>query len=397
MEKQDNLTLFFKHVAQTSPHPITIEIEKAEGIYIYSKDGKRYMDLIAGLAVCNIGHRHPAVVKAIREQLDHYIHVIPYGEFIQEPQVKLAGRLKELLPPALDNIYFVNSGTEANEGAVKLAKRYTGRSEIISFGKSYHGSTQGSMSVSGNERKKAPFRPLVPGVRFLQFNNIDDITQITEETAGVIIEPVQGDAGVRIADREFMSRLRERCNETGALLIYDEVQTGFGRTGKMFAFEHFEVPDVMTIAKAFSGSLPLGAFISSRNIMTCLSYDPPLGHITTFGGNPLACAAALANIDVLMNEKVVEQVEVKGKLFSENIHHPAIREFRRIGLMMAVEFDNADLVRRIVNGCLEKGVITFWFLSNPDSFRISPPLTITEEEIKTACSIIMDVIREVCG
>jgi acetylornithine/N-succinyldiaminopimelate aminotransferase len=388
---------FFRHLAQTSPHPLTLEIEKSEGIYLYTKEGRRYMDLIAGLAVNNIGHRHPAVIKAIKEQLDRYMHVIPYGEFVQDIQVKLCEKLVSMLPPELDNAYLVNSGTEANEGAIKLAKRYTGKNEIISFYHSYHGSTQGSMSVSGNEKKKKPFRPLIPGVRFIRFNNQDDFDFISENSAGVIIEPVQGDAGVRIPDMDYMKKLRERCNATDTLLIFDEVQTGFGRTGKMFGFEHFGItPDIITFAKALGGGMPVGAFVSSRKIMSCLSYDPMLGHITTFGGNPVACAAALANLEVLTESSLVQDAEKKGILFEKLLKHPAIKDFRRIGLMMAVEFENDGIVHKIVNSCLDKGIITFWFLSNPNSFRLSPPLVITEGEIEQACKIILEVINGVC-
>jgi acetylornithine/succinyldiaminopimelate/putrescine aminotransferase len=322
--------------------------------------------------------------------------VIPYGEFVLDVQVKLSQKLTGLLPAGLDNLYLVNSGAEANEGALKLAKRYTGRREIIAFDKSYHGSTHGSLSVTGNEKKKNAFRPLLPGIRFLPYNTIDHLGQISHSTAGVIIEPVQGDAGVRIPSDEFMLALRKRCDDTGALLIFDEIQTGFGRTGKMFAFEHFDVvPDVLTIAKAFGGGMPIGGLVSSRKIMTSLSHDPILGHITTFGGHPVACAAALANLEVLTGESLVEGVESKGKLFESLLKHPSIKEIRRMGLMMAVEFENEEIVQRIVQKCLEKGVITFWFLSTADSFRISPPLTITAEEIEMACEMILQAIREV--
>ncbi len=397
MENSGLTNSFFRHLAQTSPYPITLAIEKAEGIYLYASDGKRYMDLIAGLAVNNIGHRHPKVIHAIREQLDRYMHVIPYGEFVQDVQVSLAEKILSLLPSEFDNVYLVNSGTEANEGAIKLAKKYTGRNEIISFYNSYHGSTQGSMTLSGNERKKIPFRPLIPGTRFMRFNSLDDLDIISGKTAAVIIEPVQGDAGVRIPGKEFMKKLRERCSSTGTLLIFDEVQTGFGRTGKMFGFENFDViPDILTFAKALGAGMPVGAFVSSRKIMSCLSHDPMLGHITTFGGNPVVCAAALANLGVLSESNLVKDAESKGALFEKLLKHPAIKDFRRIGLMMAVEFENEEMVRKIVNSCLEKGVITFWFLSNPNSFRLSPPLIISDEEIKSGCKLILEAISEIC-
>jgi acetylornithine/succinyldiaminopimelate/putrescine aminotransferase len=393
---KDLKSLFYKHLAQTSPYALALEIEKAEGIYLYGTNGKQYMDLISGLAVCNVGHRHPKVLNAIREQLDRYMHVIPYGEFVLSPQVRLVEKLLSVLPSFFDNVYLVNSGTEANEGAMKLVKRFTGRREIISFDKSYHGCTQGSLSISGNEYKKNAFRPLIPGVKFLRFNSSEDLDKITEKTAGVIIEPVQGDAGVRIPGKIFMQKLRSRCTDMGALLIFDEVQTGFGRTGKMFAFEHFGIiPDILTLAKAFGGGMPIGAFVSSRKIMTSLSHDPKLGHITTFGGHPVVCAAALANLEVIIEEKLVESVEEKGMLFEKLLKHAAIKEFRRIGLMMAIEFENEDLVQKIVLRCLEKGVITFWFLSNSNSFRLSPPLTISIDEIKMACNKINESINEV--
>jgi acetylornithine/N-succinyldiaminopimelate aminotransferase len=394
-KSNDTLQGFYKHLAQTSPYPLALEIERAEGINIYTRDGKQYMDLIAGLAVANIGHRHPKVIRAIQDQLERYMHVIPYGEFVQEPQVILAKKLTGLLPPSLNNVYLVNSGTEANEGAIKLAKRFTGRTEIISFNRSYHGSTLGALSITGNENKKRAFRPLMPDSRILGFNSSEDLKLISSKTAAVIIEPIQGDAGVRIPDKDFMLALRRKCDETGALLIFDEVQTGFGRTGKMFAFEHFEIiPDIITLAKAMGGGMPVGAFISDRKIMSGLSHDPVLGHITTFGGHPVVCAAAIANIDVLVEEHIIEDVEEKGQMFEKLIRHPSIKEFRRIGLMMAIEFGNEDIVRKIVKNCLENGVITFWFLSTASSFRLSPPLVITNEEIKKASKIILSAIED---
>ena len=384
---------FLDHLAQTSPHPLLIPIERAEGVYLYSPDGKKYIDLISGIAVSNIGHRHPKVVKAIKEQLDKHLHVMAYGEYIQSAPNLLAKKLTGLLPANLNCVYFVNSGTEANEGALKLAKRFTGRTEIVSFHKSYHGSTHGSLSVSGNEVKKNAFRPLLPEVRFIEFNNPLDLKQITEETACVIVETIQGDAGVRIPSREYLIALREKCNETGALLILDEIQCGMGRTGKFFAFEHYGiVPDILTIAKAFGGGLPIGAFISSKEIMNALTYDPMLGHITTFGGNPVCCASALATLNVIEEEKLIDQVERKGKLIESLLQHSGIREIRRIGLLFAIDFDSADRVQKIVEEAIKNGVICFWFLSCPDSFRIAPPLTISDEEIAIACEVIKKAI-----
>jgi acetylornithine/succinyldiaminopimelate/putrescine aminotransferase len=385
--------IFLGNMAQTTDAPYLISVERAEGIYLYSPDGKRYTDLISGIGVSNIGHRHPAVVKAIKDQVDKHLHVMVYGEFIQAAPNRLAAKLAALLPLSLNCSYFVNSGTEANEGALKLAKRYTGRTEIVSFRKSYHGSTHGSMSVSGNEVKKQAFRPLLPDVSFIHFNVMEDLAHITDRTACVIVETIQGDAGVRVPDRAYMQALRKRCNETGALLILDEIQCGMGRTGKLFAFEHFGiVPDILTTAKAFGGGLPIGAFISSREIMQCLTHDPMLGHITTFGGNPVCCAAALATLEVIEQENLLATVEAKGKLFEQLLVHPAIREVRRIGLMFAIDFDSAERVSEIVLRGKELGVITYWFLSHPYSFRIAPPLTITEAEIKESCSAILQAI-----
>lgn len=373
-----------------------LPVERAEGIYLYTPDGKRYTDLISGVGVSNIGHRHPHVVGAIKEQLDRHLHVMVYGEFIQSPSNRLAEKLTGLLPPSLNCCYFTNSGTEANEGALKLAKRYTGRHEIVSFRGSYHGSTHGSLSVTGNETKKNAFRPLLPGVTFIGFNNAVDLDRINTNTACVIVETIQGDAGVRIPDREFMQLLRKRCSDTGALLILDEIQCGMGRTGTLFAFEQFGiVPDILTLAKAFGGGLPLGAFVADREVMKSLTHDPVLGHITTFGGNPVCCAAALATLEVIENERLLDHVEDKGKLFEQCLRHPRIKTIRRAGLMLAIDFETAEEVQRIVQAALERGIITFWFLSHPNSFRIAPPLTITEDQIRESCARIVEAIEAV--
>ncbi|HTJ51302.1 MAG TPA: aspartate aminotransferase family protein [Cyclobacteriaceae bacterium] len=388
-----NQDIFLNNIAQTTPFPYSISIERAEGIYLYAPDGKRYTDLISGIGVSNIGHRHPTVIKAIKDQLDKHLHVMVYGEFIQSSPNLLAQKLNEILPPNLNCSYFVNSGTEANEGALKLAKRYTGRTEIVSFRKSYHGSTHGSMSVSGNEIKKAAFRPLLPDVKFITFNTILDLQHITTRTACVIMETIQGDAGVRVPSKEFMLALRKRCDETGALLILDEIQCGMGRTGTFFAFEQFNiVPDILTIAKAFGGGLPIGAFISDKKIMNCLTHDPMLGHITTFGGNPICCASALATLNVIQDEKLLDTVEEKGKLFEKLLVHAKIKEIRRIGLLFAIDFDSEERVNRIVEKGKELGIICYWFLSHPYSFRIAPPLTITHEEIQESCALILKAI-----
>jgi acetylornithine/succinyldiaminopimelate/putrescine aminotransferase len=386
--------IFLNNIAQTSPFPFLITIEKAEGIYLYTPDGKRYTDLISGIAVSAVGHRHPYVVQAIKDQLDKHLHVMVFGEFIQSSPNLLASKLTSLLPSNLNCCYFVNSGTEANEGALKLAKRFTGRTELVSFKKSYHGSTHGSLSVSGNEVKKNAFRPLLPDVRFLEFGNGDDLKNITEKSAAVIVETIQGDAGVRIPSKQYMKDLRQRCSDTGTILILDEIQCGMGRTGMLFAFQHFDIkPDILTVAKAFGGGLPIGAFIADKSMMQVFTHDPMLGHITTFGGNPVCCASALATLEVLENENLIADVERKGKLFEKHLQHPHIKEIRRIGLMFAVDFDTADRVSAIVNYAKEKGVICYWFLSHPYSFRIAPPLIITDQQIKESCEIILEAIN----
>ncbi len=385
--------VFLNKLAQTNDSPFLISVERAEGIYLYSPDGKRYTDLISGIGVSNIGHRHPHVINAIKAQLDKHLHVMVFGEYIQSSSNLLAEKLTSLLPESLNCIYFVNSGTEANEGALKLAKRYTGRTEIISCRKSYHGSTHGSLSVSGNEIKKQAFRPLLPDVKFIDFNVEEDLKQITVSTACIIIETIQGDAGVRIPSKAYMKAMRKRCDETGTLLILDEIQCGMGRTGTLFAFEQFGiVPDILTTAKAFGGGLPIGAFIADKKIMQKLTHDPMLGHITTFGGNPVCCASALATLEVLEKEKLLETVEAKGKLFEKLLQHKHIQSIRRFGLLFAVDFDSAERVNRIVEYAKQKGVICYWFLSHPNSFRIAPPLTITEEQIRESCEMILEAI-----
>jgi len=382
--------LFFKNLAQTSETPLALEIEKAEGMYLYDTDKKKYMDLISGISVSNTGHRHPHIIKAIKEQTDKYLHLMVYGEYIQSPQVKLAKMLSDILPKSLDNTYFVNSGSEATEGALKLAKKNTGRTEIIAFKNAYHGSTHGSLSVMGNEYFKQAFRPLLPDIRFIEFNNSDNLKFITDKTACVISETIQGEAGVRVPDVSFMEKIREKCSQSGALLILDEVQTGLGRTGKMFAFEHYNIiPDIITLAKGFGGGMPLGAFISSKEIMQCLSKNPFLGHITTFGGHPVCCAAAIANLEVIKNENLAEKAEAKGELFKKLLKHPQILSVRGKGLLMAIEFKDEKTNIEIVNKCLEKGLLVDWFLFAPNCMRIAPPLIISENEINEASEIIL--------
>lgn len=386
-------TGFARHLAQTSPHPIALDVVGAEGCFIHARDGRRYLDLVAGLAVNNTGHRHPKVIRAIKEQCDRHLHVIPYGEFIQEPQVRFAQQLAELLPAGLDSVYFVNSGTEAIEAALKLAKRITGRTGLVACHKSYHGSTHGSLSITGNEIKKFRSRPLLPDVRFIPYDQHAGLDGITERTAAVVVEPVQGDAGVRVPAPSWLLALRERCNSTGAMLIFDEVQTGFGRTGRLFAFAHAGVtPDILVLGKALGGGLPMGAFVSSRSRMDLLTHDPILGHITTFGGHPLPCVAGSAALEVLLEERLTENAGRMGALFKELLRHPAILEVRGEGLMLAVELGDADRVQRVVHECLAHGVLGFWFLSCPTAFRIAPPLTIDRGLVGEACSVILGAL-----
>lgn len=380
---------FYQHLAPTSPHPLGLAIDYAKGVKLYDKEGKTYIDMIAGIGVSSVGHQNETVKQAIKKQLDKHAHVMVYGEYIQEVVNDLATKLASLLPPSLSTSYFVNSGTEANEAAIKLAKRATGRHRIITFNNSYHGNTQGSMSVSDNETKKRIFRPLIPGIEKIQFNSIEALSAITTQVAAVIMEPIQGDAGIRIPAQKFMTALRTKCNQTGTVLIFDEVQTGIGRTGKMFAFEHYNIlPDILTLAKGLGGGLPIGAFIASHKLMQLLSHNPMLGHITTFGGNPISCASALATINIISEPKFLKQIEPKGNLIEEELIHPQIRAIRRKGLMLAIELEDEEKVNELIEYCIANGVIIYWFLSTRNSFRISPPLTITEDDIKEACSVI---------
>ena len=387
--------LFLQYVGQTSGFPLQLEIERAKGLYMFDTTGKSYVDLISGVSVSNVGHLHPRVVKAVQEQAEKYMHLMVYGEYIQSPQVKFAKKLSDLLPEKLSATYFVNSGSEAIEGALKLAKRYTGRSEIIAFNNAYHGSTHGALSVMGNEEFKNSFRPLLPNVRFLNFNNEHELENITEKTACVLVEPVQGEAGIRLPENDYLKKLRKKCSEVGALLIFDEIQTGFGRTGKLFAFQEFDVvPDIMTIAKGMGGGMPIGAFVSSNEIMSCLKTNPILGHITTFGGHPVSCAAAIASLDVLIDEEIIEGVPGKGDLFRKNLNHPEIREIRGIGLFMAVELKDFDQVKKVIDIAIGKGLVTDWFLFHDSAFRIAPPLIITDDQIIEACNILNESINE---
>ena len=388
--------LFLQYVGQTSDFPLQLEIERAEGIYMFDSNNKSYIDLISGVSVSNIGHVHPKVVKAVQDQAGKYMHLMVYGEYIQSPQVEFAQKLSGLIPDKLNSTYFVNSGSEAIEGALKLAKRYTGRSEIIAYNNAYHGSTHGALSVMGNEEFKNSFRPLLPGVSFIHFNKEEDFKYITEKTACVLIEPIQGEAGIRIPENDYLKKLRTRCDEVGALLIFDEIQTGFGRIGKLFAMIEFNVvPDIMTIAKGMGGGMPIGAFVSSNEIMSSFKTNPILGHITTFGGHPVSCAAANASLDVLVNENIIEDVNRKGELFRKYLNHPAIKEIRGLGLFMAVELEGFNQVKNVIDKAVEKGLVTDWFLFHDSAFRIAPPLIISDNQIIDACNILNESINEV--
>lgn len=383
--------LYFRHMGLPSGNPSAIEVDRAEGIYFYDTCGKRYTDLVSGVAVSNVGHRHPAVLKAVEEQLGKYMHLMVYGEYVQSPQVQLAYRLQEQLPEKLDAVYFVNSGSEAIEGALKLAKRHTGRPEIVAFKNAYHGGTAGALSILGNEHLKQSFRPLVPEVRFLEFNHMDMLKQISEKTAAVVLECIQAEAGIILPDRVFLDQLKHKCEETGCLLIIDDIQMGFGRTGRLFSFEHYGlVPDILCVAKGMGGGMPAGAFISSRSIMKELSYNPELGHITTFGGHPVSCAAALANLDVILSEKLIENAEERGVQFEELLYsHPAVREIRRKGLMMAVELEDEKVTDRLVGLFFDHGLVTDRFLFRPSAFRIAPPLIISSEQVAETTETII--------
>ena len=385
---------FLKYVGQTSDAPLMIEVARAEGIYLYAPDGKRYADLISGVSVSNVGHANPAVVQAVCEQAAAYMHLMVYGEIVESPQVRYAAKIASLLPPTLQSVYFVNSGSEAIEGALKLAKRVTGRREMISFTNAYHGSTHGALSVMGGEMFRDAFRPLLPDVRQIRFNAREDLTQITQRTACVVIEPVQGEGGIRLPEAGYLEALREHCTAVGALLIFDEIQTGMGRTGALFAFQKYGVtPDILTVAKAFGGGMPLGAFIASPEIMGALKNHPPLGHITTFGGHPVCCAAGLAALDYLLEHNLIAQVEAKGRLFETLLEkHPLVKEVRRSGLLMAVELGDAALRERVMKALTEAGVMSDWFLWCDTAFRIAPPLIITEEQVEESALIILEAL-----
>ncbi len=388
--------LFLQHVGQTSDNPMAIEIARAEGIYLYSPDGKRYIDLISGVSVSNVGHGNRAVVEAVCRQAREHMHLMVYGEIVQSPQVLFAQKITSHLPAPLDAVYFVNSGSEAVEGALKLAKRHTGRTELISFRNAYHGSTHGSLSMMGGEAFKNAFRPLLPDTRQLEFNHLPDLEKITSRTAAVLIEPVQGEGGIRLPAPGFLEALRARCTEVGAPLIFDEIQTGFGRTGCLFACQRFGVtPDILVMAKAMGGGMPLGGFAASGRVMSCLRNDPPLGHITTFGGHPVCCAAGLAALEFLETSGLVQQVEAKSdRIVRQLSEHRLIKEIRRAGLMMAVELGDPDLTVRAMQKFIDQGLLPDFFLFCDTAFRIAPPLTVTDEEIDEICTIVSRCLDE---
>ena len=386
---------FIKHQGQTTPFPLCIDVASAEGVYITDKSGKTYLDLVAGVSACTIGHCHPRVVKAIQDQSSKYMHVMVYGEFIQEPQLALAKKLASLLPDTLNSTYFVNSGVEAIEASMKLAKRYTARAEIISCKNSYHGSTHGALSIMGNETYKQKFRPLLPDCRQIIYNDVDNLNEITEKTAAVIIEPIQGASGFITPKNGYLKLVREKCDEVGALLIFDEIQTCFGRTGNLFGLETYSVtPDILCMAKGMGGGMPIGSFTTSTEKMHCLREDPMLGHITTFGGHPIVCAASLATLNELCETQIFREVEKKETLFRALLDHPKIKEIRGKGLMLALELDDVELCQKVVHRGLEMGIITFFFLFSKTAVRLSPPLTISEDEIRNASKIILDILDE---
>ena len=391
-----NRQLFLSNIAQTSDNPLMLEINSANGIYLYSNSGRRFIDLISGISVSNIGHGSIEVISAAKNQIDQHMHLMVYGEFVQSPQVQFAELLTSLLPRSLNSVYFVNSGSEATEGALKVAKRYTQRQQIIYCKDAYHGSTHGALSVMGNADLSNPFGPLLPNTKQISFNSDEDLNSISTATACVIVETVQGEAGVRLPEHNYLANLRRACTEAGALLVLDEIQVGMGRSGTMFAFEQYGIePDILLLAKALGGGMPIGAFIGSQEIMGSLKSNPALGHITTFGGHPVCCASGKAALEVLLKNNIISTVKEKSALFRELLQHNAIREIRSAGLLMAVEFDSFEINKKIIDACIENGLVTDWFLFADNCMRIAPPLIITEEQIEEACSIILKSINSV--
>jgi acetylornithine/succinyldiaminopimelate/putrescine aminotransferase len=387
--------LFLDHVGQTSEAPLCLNIVKAEGSKMWDADGKEYIDLIAGISVCNIGHRHPAVIEAIKKQLDDYLHIMVYGELVENPQVAYATMLTNNLPASLNSVFYTASGSEATEGAMKLAKRFTGRTQIVSFKNSYHGSTQGALSVMGSEYWQQAFRPLLPGILQLEYNNAEDLEKISTQTACVIAETIQAEAGVNAPSIEWMQALRKRCTETGTLLVLDEIQCGFGRNGSLWAFEQFNVvPDILLLGKALGGGMPLGAFVADKKIMNSLTHNPVLGHINTFGGHPVSCAAGLAAFKVLLDENIIASIKPKGELFLSLLKHPLIKGISSCGLMISVAFDSFETNKKIIDALIENGIFTDWFLFASNCLRIVPPLNIPDADIRKACEKIMLVLNE---
>lgn len=387
---------FFKYQAQTSPNPLALEIKKAKGSYVYDVNNNKYLDFIAGVSANTLGHNHPKVVKAIKKQIDTYLHVMVYGEFIQKPQVALAKILANHLPEKLNSVYITNSGTEATEGALKLAKRVTGRYEIIAAKNAYHGNTQGAMSVCGKEEQNSAFRPLIPGVKFIAFNNIADLSKITKNTAAVILETIQGGAGFIESKNDYLNKVQKRCNEVGALLILDEIQTGIGRTGAFFGFENYNViPDILVTGKGLGGGMPIGAFISSYEMMATLKQNPKLGHITTFGGHPVIAAAALSTLETLFQSNLMEETLVKEQLIRKLLVHPSIVEIRGKGLMLAIILKDSETVNQVILKAIKNGLLLFWLLFEPKAIRITPPLTISNKEIKEGCNIIIHLLNQI--
>ncbi|MEY2587226.1 MAG: hypothetical protein RLY11_1075 [Bacteroidota bacterium] len=388
--------LFLQHVAQTSDAPLALEIVGAKGVFLYDVHGKEYIDLISGISVCNIGHSNQQVIDAIKLQVDSYMHLMVYGELIESPQVNYATNITSHLPASLNSVYFTSSGTEATEGAMKLAKRVTGRTNMLAFKDSYHGSTQGALSVMGSEYWRNAFRPLLPGIIHADYNHDDVFKLLDEDIACVILEPIQAEKGVNLPSKEWIKKLRAICSEKGILLIFDEIQTGFGRTGKLFAFEHYDiVPDIILLGKALGGGMPLGAFIANRELMNAFTLDPVLGHITTFGGHPVCCAAGNAALEFLLQNNLIETVHIRQQQFRDALVHPLIKAFRAAGLLMTIEFESWDTNKKIIDACLERGVFTDWFLFAPHCLRLAPPLIISEGEVKKACEIILSACDEV--
>lgn len=388
--------IFLQHVAQTSPTPPALDISRAKGVYLFDQNDKKYLDLISGISVSSLGHGHPEISEAVKAQIDRHMHLMVYGEYIITPQIKLAQELSRQLPESLSTVYFTNSGTEATEGAMKLAKRFTGRTNFTSFRNSYHGSTQGALSICGNEWLKNAYRPLLPGNSILDYNDVSQFHLIDHNTAAVFVEPIQAEAGIILPENGFLKKLADHCKKVGALLVFDEIQTGMGRTGQLFAFRHYDVvPDILLLGKALGGGMPIGAFISSHEIMKTLSHDPILGHLTTFGGHPVSCASASAALEIIVRDKLPESVTEKEKLFRKLLVHENIRVIRGKGLLLCIEFENDKFNQDVISICYTKGLISDWFLFAANCMRIAPPLTISESEINEACRIILEAIEEV--